>query len=181
VTRFNYLSSRFERAFGVPVPAHAGLSRSSQIALAAAALLVAVLAGMQIGRFHAVASESAALAERRAAIAPALDDLRRVEAEVRRLGAMAAADRTVRRSGTLRANEVAAIGNALPADAWLTGLRVDAATVAVDGRGARLHAVAETLDALAALRSVSSARLVSVRHDPLRADVVYSIAMERRR
>ena len=91
-----------------------------------------------------------------------------------------AADRAVRRSGTVRANEVAAIGNALPPDAWLTGMRFDPASIAIEGHGARMRAIAETLDALARVHGVTAARLVSARRDAMRSDVIYAIALERR-
>ena len=181
MTRFNYLTSPFERAFGVPLPERPALSRRALAGLAAACAFATGLAAVQLVRLHVADADAAVLAARRAAMSPALDELRRTEAALRRAEAAAAALRAVRRSGSAGANEIAAIGNALPADAWLTGLRFDAAAVVVDGRGARLRAVAGALDGLARVHGVTAARLTSARLDPLRADVVYAIAMERRR
>jgi Tfp pilus assembly protein PilN len=179
MTRFNYASSRLERTAGAAFASRRPRSRGSSIALCAALLFVAGVVTVQTLRLRVVEGDAATLAARRATLQDALGGLHGAEAEVRRLATVVAADRAVRRSGTLRANEVAAIGNALPADAWLTGLRIDAAHVAIEGRSARMHAVADALDALGRVRGVASVRLMSARRDATRSDVGYAIALER--
>lgn len=179
MTRFNYASSRLERTTGAASASRRPRSRGSLIALSAALLFIAGIVIVQTLRLRVVDGDAATLAARRATLQDALSALHGAEAEARRLATLVAADRAVRRTGTLRANEVAAIGNALPADTWLTAMRVDAANVAIEGRSARMPAVAETLDALARVHGVASVRLMSARRDAIRSDVAYAIALER--
>lgn len=180
MTRFNYASSRFERTFGAAFPQRATIARGPLFALAASLVLVAGIVIVQTLRLRGLDDDAAALAGRRAALQPALTSLRSAQADVRRLEALVAADRAVRRTGTLRANEIAAIGNALPADTWLTGVRLDAVTVALEGRSVRMRGIADTLDALARIDGFATVRLVSARRDAMRSDVSYEIALERR-
>jgi hypothetical protein len=180
MTRFNYAPSRFERAFGAASSRRAPIARGPLLALAASLLLVGTLVFVQAFRLRALEGAAAVLSTRRAALQPALVRLRSAEAEERRLEGLLAADRGVRRSGTLSANEIAAIGNALPAQTWLTGVRIEPGAVALEGRCAGMRGVADALAALARVDGIATVRLITAKRDATRSDVAYEIALERR-
>ena len=69
----------------------------------------------------------------------------------------------------------------MSADAWLSSLRADRGTLAVEGHSARLAAVGTTIASLAALPAYGSARLVAVHEDPVRSGVTYALALEPKR
>jgi Tfp pilus assembly protein PilN len=88
---------------------------------------------------------------------------------------------SVRRSGDVRANEIAALGNQLPEDVWLTALRKDGDAIDIEGGSGRLNTVAAALAALSRLPQYTEARLVAVHGEAARSEVTYSIVLERRR
>ena len=180
MTRFNYAPSRFERTFGAASSQRAPIARGPLLALAASLVLVAAIVFVQAFRLRALGGAAAVLNARSAALQPALARLHSAEADVRRLEAQVAEDRGARRSGTLRANEIAAIGNALPAQTWLTGVRIEQDAVALEGRCARMRGVADALAALARVDGIATVRLISAKRDATRSDVAYEIALERR-
>jgi Tfp pilus assembly protein PilN len=177
--RINYLPSWSERHIGVTLrsPLTAEL-RAPVTALAGALALAAVLWGVQELRLRAAAQDGAAYAERLAATQTDVARVRALERDVDRLRMLAERVDTVRRSGALRANEIAALGNRLPADAWFDSLRADRGTLAVEGHGARLATVGMTIASLAALPAYRTARLVAIHDDPLRSGVTYALSLE---
>jgi Tfp pilus assembly protein PilN len=180
--RVNYLPSWSERHVGVALPSLVRAElRAPLAAFAGSIALAGVLWAAQAARAHAADADGAVLAARVAAAQFAVTRVRGVERDVVRMRALAERVETIRRSGPQRANEIAALGNRLPADAWLSSLRADRGTLAVEGHSARLAAVGTTIASLAALPAYGSARLVAVHDDPVRSGVTYALSLEPRR
>ncbi|BDE06387.1 hypothetical protein WPS_16630 [Vulcanimicrobium alpinum] len=180
MNRVNFLISPLERTLGVaPAPPPARL-RGPLAALAGAVVLVCACGGVQGLRLRAAQADGALYAAELARAERDVASVRVLQRDVERLRGVAARIVRVRASGARRASEIAALGNHLPADAWLTSLRVERTVVAVEGRGARLSAVGTAMTSLTSLRPYRSARLLSVHGDPVHAGVVYAIALERR-
>ncbi|HYW53373.1 MAG TPA: hypothetical protein VE826_05355 [Dongiaceae bacterium] len=177
--RINYLPSWSERHIGVALPSPVSAElRSPLSALAGAVALAGALWGVQAMRLHAAELDGAVYAERLAATELDVARVRAVERDVERLRALGERVGTIRRSGALRANEIATLGNHLPADAWLSSLRADRGALTLEGHGARLAAVGTTIASLAALPAYRAARLVAVHEDPVRAGVTYALSLE---
>ncbi len=177
--RFNYAVTPVERLLGTSCPpVIAPLLYAPLCALAAA--LVLLVAGGIVQEARVDAAERAAVASRLrlAAADMTVARVQLVRSDVTRLRTLAARITGIRRSGTARASEIAALGNALPADAWLTAVRVERRTLGVEGRATGLGTVAAAMSALARLPAYTGARLVNVRQDSVRADVTYAIALE---
>jgi Tfp pilus assembly protein PilN len=179
VTRIDYLVSRWERLLGVAPPAaipHA--LRGPVVALFGSLALIGVLAGVQQVRLaHAVHDVEIA----RLRLARSEASVHRVDAldaEVRRLRALDVEVERIERSGTEHASAIAAIGNEIPADAWLSAIRRERDGYALEGRSSRLTAVGGTLAALAALATARHARLVSVQDGPGHRGVSYAIVLD---
>jgi Tfp pilus assembly protein PilN len=180
--RINYLTSWSERRLGVALPSSvAPRLRAPLAALAAALALVGLLWMVQATRLHAAEREGVAYAQRLAAIEIAVARVRVVERDVARLRILSERVAEVRGSGARSASEVAALGNRIPAGAWLTLLRADRAALALEGRSARIDTVGSMIAALAGLPPYVGARLVTLRDDPVRADVTYAIEVDRKR
>ncbi|MDQ6943877.1 MAG: PilN domain-containing protein [Candidatus Eremiobacteraeota bacterium] len=176
--RINYLPSWSERNIGIALPVAVAELRAPLVALAGAVALAGVLWGVQSTRHHAAERDGAAYAERLAATQFDVARVRAVERDVARLTALGERVDTIHRSGALHANEIATLGNRLPPDAWLSSLRADRGTLAVEGHGARLAAVGTTIASLAALPAYRTARLVAVHEDPVRSGVTYALSLE---
>jgi Tfp pilus assembly protein PilN len=176
--RINYLPSWSERHIGISLPSVTAELRAPLAALVGAIALAGVLWGVQETRLHAAEHDGAAYAERLAATQLDIARVRAVERDVEQLRMLGERVETIRRSGALRANEIAALGNRLPADAWLSSLRGDRGTLAIEGHGARLAAVGTAIASLAALPTYRTARLVAVHEDPVRLGVTYALSLE---
>jgi Tfp pilus assembly protein PilN len=133
---------------------------------------------VQETRLRAAEHDGAAYAERLTATQLDVARVRAVERDVDQLRTLGERVDAIRRSGALRANEIAALGNRLPADAWLSSLRADSGTLAIEGHGARLAAVGTAIASLAALPAYRTARLVAVHEDPVRFGVTYALSLE---
>jgi Tfp pilus assembly protein PilN len=180
--RINFVESWSERHIGVALPSVVSMHlRGPLAALAGAIALAGVLGAVQAARLHAAEGDGAAYADRLAAIQLDVARVRTVERDVARLRALEERVGALRRSGAARANEIAALGNRLPADAWLSSLRADRGTLALEGHGARLAAVATTIASLATLPAYGAARLVAIHDDPVRSGVTYALSLEPRR
>jgi Tfp pilus assembly protein PilN len=179
--RINYLPSWSERHVGIALPSVVAVElRAPLVAFAGSLALAGVLWGVQATRLHDAERDGAVYAEHVAATQLDVARARALEHDVVRLRALDERVEAIRRSGALRANEIAALGNRLPANAWLTSLRADRGTLALEGHGARLTAVGTTLAALAALPAYGAARLVAVHEDPQRSGVTYALSLEPR-
>ena len=180
--RINYLPSWSERHIGVALPlAITAEFRAPLVALAGAIALAGLLWVVQATRLHAAERDGATFAERLAAMQIDVARVRAVTRDVERFRALDERVEALRRSGAAHANEIAALGNQLPPDAWLSSLRADRGTLALEGHGARLAAVGTTIASLAALPAYGAARLVAVHEDPVRSGVTYALSLEPRR
>ncbi len=180
--RINYLVSWSERSIGLALPT--GISpalRIPLIALGAAMALVALLWAVQTTRLRAAERDGTVYANRLAAADMSAARVRVLEHDVAQLRSLSDRVAHIRGSGDAQASEIAALGNRLPNDVWLTSLRVDRGVLALEGRSARLVAVGTAMDALAGLPGYAGARLVAVRAEPARSGVTYSLELERRR
>jgi Tfp pilus assembly protein PilN len=179
VKRINYLVSRSERLLGVPLPTTvAPPLRPPLLALACALLVVGALHGVQQARLADAERAAAVDAERLAATEVAVRRVRVVEDDVVRLRALVRRVAEIQRSGTQRASAVAAIGNRIPGDAWLSAIRTEHGGFALEGRGASLSAVGTTLTALAVLPAAAGARLLDVHGDRDHTGFSYAIGLE---
>ena len=182
MTRFNYLIGWTERHAGVTLgSAFAPALRGPLIALACAFAVVFVSWALQRTRLADADARSAEYTRRAAAIATDVARVRAVEREVAQLRTLALRAGAIRRSGAQRASEIAALGNRLPSDAWLTSVRADRTALALEGRGERIETVAAALTGLARLPPYTGARLLSVREDPVGRGVTYALALDARR
>jgi hypothetical protein len=179
VKRIDYRVTWSERHLGLAVPPPVAPALRAPLAVLASSLaLVAALWGVQHARLTAAERDGAVYARRLAAAELGLARVRTVEREVVRLRALDVRIAEIRRSGPRRASEIAALGNRLERDVWLTSLRADRTVLALDGRAAHLGAVGTALASLAQLRAYSGARLLNVRDDPAAAGVTYAIALD---
>lgn len=178
MSRINYLVTPVERLVGNRLrllPAF----RRPLMALGAALALLGILLGIEATRLDHLHREAAATETRIAALADVVRQVRAVEQDVARLRALGVRIAAIRRSGDIAANEIASVGNALPADVWLTSLRRDGATIAIDGGARSVTAIATALDPLAHLSG--TARLASARMPPGSRELRYSVVLEPRR
>ena len=176
--RINYLPSWSERHIGLTLPSIAREMRAPLAALACAIALAAGLWAVQQARLHAAERDGAAYAERLADTQLDVARVRAIEHDIERLRVLRDHVETIRRSGALLANEIAALGNRLPPDAWLSSVRADRGTLALEGHGTRLAAVSSAITSLAALPAYRAARLVAVHEDPARSGVTYALSLE---
>jgi hypothetical protein len=179
--RIDFHVSPGERRLGFDPAALIAPSLRAPLVVLCCALAIDMLgASAEHVRLRAAETDGARIAARLAALEGDVARTHAVEAEVARLRALGARAAEIRRSGDLDASRIAALGNRVPAGAWLTSLRTDRAMLSVEGGGARLDVVAETLAAFARLDAYSDARLLSVHEDPVRPCVTYALALERR-
>ncbi len=177
--RVNYARGRFERIAGAPFAAIVTAEmRRPLAALGAAVALTGAVCGVQEARLDAARRANDAYAIRLAAVEPSAERARADRRELDRLRAIARTIDEVAQSGARGASAIAALGNALPPGAWLTALRADRGTIALDGRGARLTAVADAIVALDALGTYGSVRLTNARADAPRSGVIYDLALQ---
>jgi Tfp pilus assembly protein PilN len=182
VKRINYLASWSERRFGLTLwPPILPATSPAVVAFTASVALLALLWGVEEVRLHAAQRDGAAYAEQLAASALNVARVRAIEREVQRLRGLRDRVAAIQQSGTVRAGEIAALGNHLPAEAWLTSLHADRTALMLEGRSARLSAVGTTIAALVRLPAYQAARLVAIHAEPQRAGVTYAIALETRR
>jgi Tfp pilus assembly protein PilN len=172
-----YLRATDERLFGIRIR----VDQETRVPLAAlgAALLLVGLAGLgEERRIDAAQRDASGSVRELAALAPRLAQVRALAADVVRLRALDARAGELRRSGERAAARVAALGDRLPNDAWLSAIRVEGRAVALEGRGTRLASVGSTLATVQHVAGYGGARLISVRRDPARSGVTYAIAVE---
>jgi Tfp pilus assembly protein PilN len=182
VNRINYARTHAERIAGMPLPA--GIIPSLRTPLAALGLALAATGGVwgwETARFGAAARAADAVAVELDDIEPRLVAVHAAQRDLARLRAEAQRIAEVARTGARAANDVATLGDALPADAWLTSLRFDGVTLSLDGRGSGVDAVTQTLHAMESLSAYRAVRLTSLHADAPRPGVVYGVTLERAR
>jgi Tfp pilus assembly protein PilN len=164
MTRFDYRQSSFERLAGRRRPiAIAPEMRLPLFALGAALLLVAATGLIEAQRLAGVNASAVALAER---LAIARRDAARVDAErasVQRLRRLHDAVAASHRDTVIAENTIARIGNALPADTWLTRVAsTPGGEWSIAGRSTHVEHVGAMLTTIGAADPAASARLVSI-------------------
>ncbi len=180
--RINYLIVPSDRIFGnVARHALSPALRPPLVALGALIASLGLLYGIEATRLHHFERAAAAYEAQLTATALEVQRVHRLAADVLRLRALNDEVASIRRSGDIRANEIAALGNDLPSDAWLTALRKDGDALDLEGGGRRLGTVGAAITALARLPQYGGARLVAIHGEPARAGVTYSIVLERPR
>ena len=180
--RINYIAAPLERLVGSRI--RSALSpelRSPLAALGAALAVLGVLLGVQAARLERLQRVADTTQERVTALAGDLARARAAQSDLVRLRLTIERAVSVRRSGDVAANEIAAIGNALPEGAWLTALRRTDAGTAIDGASSSLQVVAASLELLTHLTGVSAARLASVHGVSGSDELSYSIVLDARR
>ena len=177
----NYLPGWSERHAGVALPAVAPALREPLGVLGCALALVAIVWAVQHARLASLETRGADYAERLASGAVALARVRDLETDVARLRSLHERVDAIRRTGPLRAAEIATLGDRLPDDAWLTSLRADRAALALEGRSSRIESVAAAVAGLTRLPAYGGVRLLSVREDPAGHGVSYALAVDARR
>jgi len=182
VKRINYLITPTERIFGRALRfAVAPRLRPPLVAIAGALASLSVPCCVEMTRLHHLEQTGVEYEMRLASAAIDVRQVHGLEREVTRLRFMSDQLASVRRSGDVRANEIAALGNQLPEDVWLTALRKDGDAIDIEGGSGRLNTVAAALAALSRLPQYAEARLVAVHGEAARSEVTYSIVLERRR
>jgi Tfp pilus assembly protein PilN len=179
MTRTNYLISPWERLFGftprITIPR---AMRGPLVAFLCSLALIGILAGVQQARLSRAIDEMQGLTQRLAREDSAARRVDALDAEVRRLRAIDTEVERIVRSGSEDASAIAAIGNEIPAGAWLSSIRRERDGYALEGRSHRVAAVGTTLAALAALPTAGHARLISIQEAPSRHGVSYAIVLE---
>ncbi len=177
--RVNYLPSWSERRIGVALPSLITAElRGPIVAFAGSLALAGALWGAQAARLTAAEGAGAAFAVQLASMQADVARIRVIEQDVARMQALDERVAAIRGSGAVRANEIAALGNRLPPDIWLSSLRADRGALALDGRASALAAVGTTIASLAASSAYRAARLVAIHQEPARAGVTYAITLE---
>ncbi|HEY0614719.1 MAG TPA: PilN domain-containing protein [Candidatus Elarobacter sp.] len=180
MTRTDYAQSWTERHAGIAVPRAVprGLRAPAAVAVCACAF-VAVLGAVEHERFAAAAADGAAAERRLLAVQSEAGRVAAVERDVERLRAAVARLRAIRGSGGERAAEIAALGDRLPPGVWVRSLRIEPASLALEGYATRLDTLGATMVGLGALPGYRGARLISARADAARGGVAYAMALER--
>jgi hypothetical protein len=175
MTRIDYRVSRYERLLGVAPPsAPAAQTRGPLLALLGTLAVFGFLAGIQHSRLARVQRDVARVSVRLALDDDALRRLAILEGDVRRLRALDDEIGRVAATGAQSAGEVTAIGNEIPAQAWLSSIRRLHDGYALEGQARDVALVGRML---AGLRPVGPARLSSVQQAPLGRDVSYAISV----
>jgi hypothetical protein len=162
VIRFNYLAPSRASELGLLL---GGLRDSSMrapiLAIAVSLLLLGTARALEDERLRVAQDRLQSVGIRQAAI---VADRKRVQALTTDVGRLEKIDdyvRTVRRSGVERAEELAAIGNALPRHVWLTAIRDTDAGWAISGGARNVADVGTALVALERVPRVTSTVLVA--------------------
>lgn len=179
--RVDYLVSPFERIAGFAMPELPAPLRRPLLALGASLIVVSSFSTLEELRLRAALADGDRFAQSAAAAAASAARVRALATDVERLRALTDRIDSMRASGASNADALAAIGNGVPRDAWLSAVRIDRGAYTLEGRTGRLGAVSATMSALGALRPFAGAKLLAVRREGTSDDVTYSIALEPRR
>jgi Tfp pilus assembly protein PilN len=182
VNRFNYLppdrraqAATFFEALREP---HL---RTPIVAVALALLLVGGVRAVEDRRMNAALRHLETLEQREAAVAPARRRVQALSTDITRLTKIANDVHGVRVSGIMQAEELAEIGNSLPAHVWLTAIRDADAGWSITGGARRISDVGSAMLALEHVPRITSATLVSTQAaDRSDRSVEYELRLERR-
>jgi Tfp pilus assembly protein PilN len=167
VTRFNYLAAP-GRPWFTPPPTVVAIDnriRGPLAALLATIVVTAALGTVQLIRLHAAQDAYARASIRLQADELAIRDVDALRTRVaRRRGLSDYAD-GLQRASLARTNELAWIGNRLPAHTWLRALRYENGRYTLEGSCARAAAVGAVILALRDETHAAIPQLVSLRDD----------------
>jgi Tfp pilus assembly protein PilN len=142
-----------------------------------AVVAIAAVAAIESVRYVAAArDDDAAVAE----LATREGDARNVQEiarEVDRLTALAAHVDALRASAPRGAAEIAAIGDRLPPDVWLSAVRIRPDAIELEGHTTRLAAIPDALTSLAGARGRSRAHLTMLQANRARGGVDYALVL----
>lgn len=179
--RINYLVSPLERRFGIGNMTLKPALRVPVALLVAALALDGLMWITEEARLRSLDREAqvlgAKLESRQLAAAP----VRALEIEVAGMREASERVRALRLSGAAHAGEIAALGDRLPDDSWLTGIRLDPAALHLEARGTGVASVGSAMRSLVGGGAYAAAHLISIHEDPSRSGVTYAISLERAR
>jgi Tfp pilus assembly protein PilN len=138
---------------------------------------VAAVAAIESVRYvDAVRADDAAIAAlaAREADARAARELAR---EIAQLAALAAHVDLLRTSGPRGAAEISALGDRLPADVWLSALRLRPGAIELEGHSTRLAAIPDALTSLDGARGGARARLTMLQANRAHGGVDYALVL----
>jgi hypothetical protein len=162
MNRFDYLSGARQPGLGSR-PSGMAIDNRIRVPLAAffaAVTLAAMLGIVQLSRLHAAQVRYEGASVRLGAGEAALDE---TGARVQRETALIAYVAGLRRMSLDRANELAWIGNRLPAHTWLHALRFENGDYTLEGTSDRAAAVGTAMLALRGAARAGRPQLVSLR------------------
>jgi Tfp pilus assembly protein PilN len=178
MTRTDYLVSRWERLLGVAPPTVVPQTlRGPLIAFIASLGLIASLGIVQAVRLDYARHDVDIATQRLARDEAALRQLDAVELEIRQLRALDREIDRISQTGVHGTSAVAAIGNQIPHDAWLSSIRRERDGYVLEGGARHVSTVSRTLAALAALHGTGPARLVSLAEAPAGRGFRYAITL----
>jgi hypothetical protein len=180
--RYNYAPSPLARVLGaaterVTLPALRAPAAIVAAAFAALALTVAV----DLQRLTMLDRATTVMHERADQTAADAARLAATEAELDRLRRTSSALAETRRTAIVRLNDLALLGNHLPAQTWLTRVRADRdGSWGIEGRSGRIPDVGMTIAGLQRIEPGAHIRLLSLAGAGGRAHVLrFALAWER--
>lgn len=167
MTRFNYLRAPARKPVFVLSGTFAidNRIRGPLAALVATFILTGALSLVQFSRFTAAQRAYVAQSQRLLARAAQVEAVTALRATTVRKSRLIAHVDAVRRMSLAHANELAWIGNHLPADTWLGVLRYEHGSYSLEGASERAAAVGSAMLALRDNPRSTLPKLVSLRDD----------------
>jgi Tfp pilus assembly protein PilN len=167
VKRFDYLAAPRQSVFH---SRPSGLAVDNRIRIPLAAFIVtltlaAMLATIQFARLHAAQARYERASVQLSADEPALAAARTLRARVLRETRLVAYVADLQRTSLNRANELAWIGNRLPAHTWLHALRFENGEYTLEGSSDRAAAVGAAMLALRGAAPGARPQLVTLHDD----------------
>ncbi len=180
--RYNYAPQLLERTLAALADRCAlPVLRAPLAIVISACAAVAGTGGIELQRLRLLDRAVAVMSERAAANAANVQRLAVIDAERARFAQVEIALAEAHRAALAGINDLALLGNRLPAQTWLT--RVHAGrdgTWAIEGRAGRIPEIAATLAGLANIDPAARVRLVSLANPAERARAIrFSIAWDR--
>jgi Tfp pilus assembly protein PilN len=174
MTGFNYLGPSRRPSFPIrlTVVAIDNRIRGPLATLLATIVLTTTLSAVQLARLHAAQLAYVHASERLRAGEGAVRDIESRQARLRRLRELGDYVAGVQRASLARTNELAWIGNRLPAQTWLRTLRVERGVYSLEGTCDRVAAVGAVMIALRDEAHPAIPQLVSLHDDRTSADRV---------
>lgn len=180
MTRFNYLAPRVLPFASVGKYVIDERLRPPLACLAGTIILIVAIYGVQMLRLNDAASRYEAYVQKQSASDIAVRDVKTLEGHVREMQRVTTQVSAIQRSGILNANQLAWIGNHLPADTWLAALHHDNGSYSLEGGADRIAAVGSAMIALRDNPQLGTPRLIAINEDPSKksATIRYTLRLE---